>query len=153
MATSPFVADANDERSGPWKILAGGHLTAGAVMFGDARMPPRTSGPSLHVHTREDEAAYVIDGLMTFRVGDHTFEAGPGSLVWLPRDVPHTFANLSDQPVWAFGVTIPAGLEDMFGEQAAYFASLEGPPDEEVIASIGAKYGLRVVGPPLAPPP
>ncbi len=87
---------------------------------------------------------------MTFQIGEETLEAGPGTLVWLPREVPHTFANLGDEPVWAFGTTTPAGLEGMFEEQAAYFASLSGPPDEAVIDEIGARYGVRRVGPPLS---
>ena len=78
---------------GPWQVLAGGEMTDGQVIFGEARLPPRSGGPSLHVHTREDEAAYVIDGVLTVRVGDRRTEAGPGTLVWLPRGEPHTFAN------------------------------------------------------------
>ncbi len=72
-----------------------------------------------------------------------------GDLTGVPREIPHTFANLSDEPVHAFGVTVPAGLEGMFAEQAAYFGSLEGPPDEEIVRDIGSRYGVRVVGPPL----
>lgn len=150
--TDPFSVRA-DPDAGPWQVLAAGDKTGGTVVFGEARLPPRTSGPHLHVHSREDEAAYVIQGVMTFVVGDERFEAGPGTLVWLPRDVPHTFANLGDEPVWAFGTTTPAGLEGMFEEQAAYFASLSGPPDENVVDEIGARYGVRRVGPPLAEQP
>lgn len=148
--SSPFVVEPDDEGRGPWKVLADGSMTGGTVMFGDARLPAHTAGPSLHIHEREDEAAYVIAGLLTFQVGERRFDAGPGTLVWLPRNVAHTFANLSDDPVWAFGATVPAGLEAMFAEQGAYFAALAGPPDEAVIAAIGARYGVRVVGPPLA---
>ena len=148
--TQPFVIEPRDAGEAPWQVLAPGALTGGAVMFGDARIPPKTSGPSLHVHTREDEATYVIAGVLTFTVGDRTFEATPGTLVWLPREIPHTFANLSAAPVWAFGATLPGGLEGMFEEQAAYFAGLDGPPDEDAISAIGARYGVRVVGPPLA---
>lgn len=105
----------------------------------------------MHVHTREDEAAYVVEGTLTCAVGDETFEAAAGTLVWLPREVPHTFANLSDEPALVFGVTTPAGLEAMFDEQAAYFATLDGPPDEAALVAIGAKYGVSIVGPPLSP--
>ena len=98
-------------------------------MFGEARLPARTSGPGLHVHTREDEAVFVISGVITVVVGEQRFRAGAGQLVWLPREVPHTFANLDDEPAWAFGVTTPAGLEGMFVEQAAYFEGLDGPPN------------------------
>jgi hypothetical protein len=65
--------------------------------------------------------------------------------------VPHTFANLSDEPVRVVGVIVPAGLEGMFEEQAAYFATLEGPPDKAVVGAIGAKYGVSIVRPPLSP--
>lgn len=147
--TRPFVVRAAAESSSPWQVLAGGDMTGEAVIFGEALLPARTAGPSLHVHTREDEAAYVIEGSLTCKVGDERLEAGAGTLVWLPREVPHTFANLSDSPVRVFGVTVPAGLEGMFKEQASYFASLQGPPDAGVVAAIGAKYGVTVVGPPL----
>lgn len=147
--TEPFrVTRESDE---PWVVLADGAMTGGAVSFGEARLPPRSSGPSLHVHSNEDEAAYVVGGTLTFRVGDDTFEAGPGTLVWLPRGVPHTFANRSDGPVWVFGTISPAGLEGMFAEQAEYFTSLTGPPDESRIDAIGARWGVIRKGPPLDP--
>lgn len=118
-------------------------------MFGEARLPAHTSGPGLHVHTREDEATFVISGVMTFVVGDRQFEAGAGQLVWLPRGVAHTFANLHDEPAWALGIATPAGLENMFAEQAEYFAGLQGPPDPDRIREIGDRYGVRAMGPPL----
>lgn len=148
--TEPFVVRRSREAPGPWQVLAGGDLTAGSVMFGEARVPGRTAGPGLHVHSREDEAAYIVAGVLTFVVGGRQFEGRPGDLVWLPRGVPHTFANLHDEPVWAFGVTTPAGLEKMFAEQSEYFAQLSGPPDPERIREIGARYGVRSLGPPLA---
>ncbi|ADU49976.1 Cupin 2 conserved barrel domain protein [Intrasporangium calvum DSM 43043] len=119
------------------------------MIFGEAKLPARTSGPGLHVHTREDEAIFVISGIITFVVGDRRFEAADGDLVWLPREVPHTFANVGDEPAWAFGTTTPAGLEGMFEEQAAYFDGLQGPADPARIAEIGARYGVTALGPPL----
>src|SRR5688572_26583369 len=115
--TETFVVQADSEAPGPWQVLAGGDRTAGSVMFGEARVPAHTSGPGLHVHSLEDEAVFIVNGVMTFVVGDRRLEAGAGQLVWLPREVPHTFANLGDEPVWALGVTTPAGLEGMFVEQ------------------------------------
>lgn len=50
------------------------------------------------------------------------------------------------------GVIVPAGLEGMFEEQAVYFSSLSGPPDPARIDEIGARYGVKVVGPPLEIP-
>ncbi len=119
------------------------------MAFGEAEIGPRSSGPGLHVHTREDEAVYVIEGVLTVRVGQETFEAAAGTLVWLPRGEPHTFANLSEQRVRAFGVITPAGLEGMFRETEAYFASLVGPPDPQMLSDIGARYGVTALGPGL----
>lgn len=147
--TETFIVRRDADDPGPWQVLAGGDRTGGSVTFGEARLPPRSSGPGLHVHTREDEAAYVISGVLTFVVGDRRFEASSGELVWLPREVPHTFANLGDEAVWAFAVTTPAGLEGMFAEQSAYFATLQGPPDPHRIREIGDRYGVRSLGPPL----
>jgi hypothetical protein len=110
-------------------------------------MPPRTGGPELHVHSREDEGSYVIEGELTVVAGDERFIAGPGAFVWLPRDIPHTFANLGDEAVRAVGLIVPGGLEGMFVEQTEYFHSLEGPPHPDIIAAIGDRYGVRRVGP------
>jgi quercetin dioxygenase-like cupin family protein len=82
-------------------------------------MPARTADPARHIHSREDEAIYVTSGVLTVAVGDQRHQVGPGSLVWLPRGLPHTFANLSDEPVWTVGVITPSGLEEMFAEIAA----------------------------------
>lgn len=147
--TDWFVVRRDAGEPGPWQVLAGGDRTGGTVLFGEARLPARTSGPGLHVHSREDEAAFIISGTMTFVVGERRFEASAGDLVWLPREVPHTFANLGDESVWAFGVTTPAGLEGMFEEQGRYFAGLEGAPDPDRIREIAARYGVRPLGPPL----
>jgi hypothetical protein len=119
------------------------------VVFGAAELAPRSSGLGLHVHTREDEAVYVTEGTLTVRVGEQTFEASAGTLVWLPRGEPHTFANLSEQRVRAFGVITPAGLEGMFEETESYFANLIGPPDPSTLSEIGARYGVTALGPGL----
>ena len=148
--TDSFVVRRDPTIPGPWQVLAGADRTSGSVMFGEAHLPAHTSGPGLHVHSREDEAAFIIKGVVTFVVGEKRFEAGEGQLVWLPREVAHTFANLSAEPAWVFGVTTPAGLEDMFTEQSDYFGSLQGPPDPIRIREIGDRYGVRALGPPLS---
>ena len=81
--------------------------------------------------------------------GTKIFEAGPETLVWLPRSVPHTFANRGDEEAWVVGVTSPAGIEAMFEEQAAYFAGLTGPPDPTYLAELGARFGVTALGPSL----
>jgi mannose-6-phosphate isomerase-like protein (cupin superfamily) len=153
--TTPFILAPDESRGpggGPWRTRFTGADTAGLLTLGEAVMPPMSAGPSLHVHTREDEASYVISGVLTIVLGDGRFEVPAGGVAWLPRGVPHTFANLGTDPVHVVGVTVPAGLEGMFAEQAAYFTALKGPPDPAAIAEIGGRYGVTVVGPPIAIP-
>src|SRR3712207_9333124 len=91
--TESFVVQRDPGIPGPWQVLAGGDRTAGTVVFGEARLPGRTSGPGLHVHTREDEAAYVVSGVMTFVVGDRQVPAREGELGWVARQVPPTLRS------------------------------------------------------------
>jgi mannose-6-phosphate isomerase-like protein (cupin superfamily) len=148
--TQPFLIPVDEQRRDPWRVLAGGERTGGLVTIGDARIPPRTPGPGRHVHSREDEAIYVTSVVLTVEVGSQRHQAGPGSLIWLPRGIPHTFANLTSEPVCTVGVITPSGLENLFAEIAAYLAGLAGPPDPQTILAINAKYGVTPAdGPPL----
>lgn len=120
------------------------------MALGDARIAPGAPGPGRHVHTNEDEGIYVVAGTFTVEVGEHRYEVGPESFVSLPRGVPHVFANLSDEEVRTVGLLDPPGLEEAFGEQAEYFATLQGPPDQAFLMELSARYGVfPVEGPPL----
>jgi oxalate decarboxylase/phosphoglucose isomerase-like protein (cupin superfamily) len=102
------------------------------------------------VHTNEDEGIYVVSGTLTVEVGDQRFAVGPESFVFMPRGVPHIFANLGDQEVRTVGLLNPPGLEEMFSEQAEYFETLTGPPDQGFLMDLSARYGVYPVdGPPL----
>jgi len=70
-------------------------------------------GPPLHHHDF-DETFYVMEGELTFRLRDEILTAGPGELVFAPRGVPHTFANLSGTPARQLIVCTPAGFERYF---------------------------------------
>lgn len=149
-STEPFMVGPPSDRSRPWRVVVGRERTGGLLGLGDSRIAPGSPGPGRHVHTWEDEAIYVVAGVLTVEVGDHRFEAGPESFVWMPRGVPHVFANLSDQEVRTVGITTPPGLEDMFREQAAYFETLQGPPEDTALRELSARYGVHPVeGPPL----
>lgn len=146
---TPFLIGPPDGRSRPWRVITDGTDSAG-IGFGDARIPAGAPGPGRHVHTHEDEAIYVVSGILTVEVGEQRYEAGPETLIWLPRGVPHVFANLGADEVRTVGVFNSTGLARMFAEQDAYFASLTGPPDPAVLLEIGLRHGVhRVEGPPL----
>lgn len=146
---SPFLVEPPAERASPWRVVVDGERTNG-MSLGEALLPPKTSGPARHVHTREDEGVYVIDGVLTAEVGEERFDVGPGAFLWMPRGLPHTFANLGDEPVRTIGLINPSGFERFFSEMADYLGSLDGPPDQDVILAMNERYGVfPAEGPPL----
>jgi quercetin dioxygenase-like cupin family protein len=138
------------ERSGrPWNLLLGAPETHGSAMVGSGVLPPRTAGPPLHVHAREDEAFYVCAGVLTAQFGTHRLELTAGEVIWLPRGIPHAFANLSDQPTSIVSLVVPGALSEMFREQDEHLRRTDGDPDPAVLAEISMRFGVRPVGPPL----
>jgi quercetin dioxygenase-like cupin family protein len=99
----------------------------------------------LHVHHREDEAFYVLEGEVTFTIGGDVVEAGPGGFAFGPRDVPHRYTVItpSARMLMLFS---PAGFEGFIRETSG---PLEGPVSEELdidqIAEIAARYGSEML--------
>ena len=113
------------------------------------------SSPPLHVHHREDESFWVLEGRVRFRAGDLDLEAGPGSFVFLPRDVPHTFVVEGDEDAHLLTLLTPGGGERFFLDagRPAEGPGLPppGPPDVEKLEQVAELYGAEIVGPPLTP--
>jgi quercetin dioxygenase-like cupin family protein len=120
---------------------SGGSLTAieNVIAPGD--------GPPLHRHDNEDEAWYVIAGLLRFRLGDELREAPAGTFVFVPRHVPHAFQNVGEEPARILVMFTPSGMERFFDSFAAMPA---GTPPPQAFAAAGGPAGMDVVGPPLA---
>jgi quercetin dioxygenase-like cupin family protein len=112
----------------------------------------RGFGPPLHVHSREDEALYVLEGEIRFRLGDDELVAGPGTWVWGPRGVPHAFKVQSDS-ARALVVVTPGGFERMFEEAGVPVTESSQPPqsgyDPDAAIAISKQFGFEVVGPQL----
>ena len=119
-------------------------------------LAPQGFGSPLHVHHREDEWFYVIEGELTFWVGGQLIDAPAGSFVYGPRDIPHTFVVASEQARFLL-VTEPAGFEGFvraFGEPAAEPTlppPSSSPPDLERLAALAAEHGMEILGPPGIP--
>lgn len=113
----------------------------------------RTSEPPTHVHHREHEAWYVLEGQMTFRVGDDTLEAPAGSFAFAPKGVPHAF-TVDVEPTRVLILALPAGFERFATELGVPAESTTPPgplevPPPEVLGPVAERYGIEVVGPPL----
>jgi mannose-6-phosphate isomerase-like protein (cupin superfamily) len=135
-------------------IKASGADTNGAFGLTEVEVAPGFS-PPLHIHHREEESFYVLEGQLTMRCGDETFSASAGSFVTLPRDVPHTFVVEGTTPARMLNLMTPGGGEGYFAE-AGRPAEGEGlPPVEPVdvgrLQQAGVRYGAEIVGPPLSP--
>ena len=135
-----------------YTFLLTGAQTDGAYFVFEAFVPPG-SGPPPHVHHREDEAFYVIDGEFEFTVAGATIRVGAGGSVFGRRDVPHHFKNVGSTPGRMLITLTPAGLENFFTEIGTPLQSRQDapvPPSPEHIAKLmqtAPKYGLELVAP------
>jgi quercetin dioxygenase-like cupin family protein len=136
-------------------IKASADTTDGRVAVIE-HLAPQGSGSPLHVHRREEEWFYVIDGQLTFWVGGQVIQAPAGSFVYGPRDVPHTFEVTSEEARFLL-VTEPAGFERFVrtvGEPAQSLTIPPPPselPDPARLATVAADYGIEIIGPPGIP--
>ena len=108
------------------KVLLRGEQSNSAVSIVESTMPAGAPGPPLHAHAF-DETFYVLDGELTFQVGDQKTTAKAGGLVFAPRGLPHTLANPRDTPARYLLVLTPAGFEREFARRAAKEAGTEPP--------------------------
>ncbi len=112
----------------------------------------QSTEPPLHIHHHEDEAWYVLDGQMTFFVGDEALVATSGAFVLAPKGIPHTF-TVDVEPTRVLVFAAPAGFERFaitLGEPAA---SDDPPPSlavpgPDVLGPTAERFGIEVVGPP-----
>jgi quercetin dioxygenase-like cupin family protein len=134
------------------KIKARAEDTGGALGLVEGSFY-RGFGPPLHVHSREDEALYVLGGQIRFRQGDDEFVAGPATWVWGPRGVPHAF-KVESETARALVIVTPGGFERMFEEGGVPVEDSAEPPeqeyDPEAAIAISKRFGFEVVGPQLA---
>jgi mannose-6-phosphate isomerase-like protein (cupin superfamily) len=105
-------------------------------------MSPRALAAPLHLHTCEDEYSFVLEGRMGALLGDDVVEAGPGDLVFKPRNQWHTFWNAGDEPCRILEIISPAGFERFFQELDAKGGALDADP--AALAELNARYGLEM---------
>ena len=105
-------------------------------------LSPRALAAPVHRHTREDEYSYVLEGRLGALLGDDVVEAGPGDLVYKPRNQWHTFWNAGDEPCRILEIISPAGFERFFRELSDMGGVIEA--GEDAVAELSARYGLEM---------
>ena len=132
-----------------YRFLATGEDTDGKYAMWEAIVPPG-GGPPPHVHSREEEGFYILEGEITFHIGNERIVAGAGMFANMTVGTPHSFKNESSQPAKMLISVAPAGLEKMFfevGVPVPQGATTAAPPtkDEiEKLLAVAPRYGIEI---------
>jgi mannose-6-phosphate isomerase-like protein (cupin superfamily) len=118
-------------------IRASAETTGGAFSITEEIDPLDTP---LHVHEREDELFYVLEGEHVFQVGDDEFEVGPGGLAFAPRGIPHAQRRVVPRQGRTLTLVSPAGFEGFFRELSE--AEADGSIGPDVYARVSEEYGI-----------
>lgn len=131
----------------PLFIRIHGRDTGGVLSVVESHDVPG-GGPPPHIHHREDETFQIIEGDYEFTVGDKTILAKPGTTLFAPRGIPHTYRYLGNTPGKLMCVITPSGFEGFFDEIGAL------NPQEQMniprVMEIAKKFGLEFLPPPGA---
>ena len=105
------------------RFMAWGEETGGGFSLVESPIAPNTLAAPVHIHEREDEYSYVLEGRMGALLGDKVVYANEGDFVFKPRNQWHTFWNAGDTPCEIIEIISPAGFEDFFRDLAKVWAS------------------------------
>ncbi|MBH8563070.1 quercetin 2,3-dioxygenase [Nostoc sp. CENA67] len=112
---------------------------------------PSGHGSPPHIHHREDETFYILEGELLFQVGDQKIVLSAGSFVHAPKGIPHSFTNVGTTPARTFTTAIPAGLENFF-EEVGYLVKDKDTPvpialEDQIkkMREVGPKYGVEIL--------
>ena len=100
-------------------------------------------GPPRHIHSREDEIFYILDGAYELHVGDERKTVSSGASAVLPRHIPHGFRNVSPTPSRLLTVVAPGGLE----EYVLAVAKFSAPPNPAQLVELAQPFGLTLLPP------
>ncbi len=128
-----------------WK--ATGETTNGALDLWVEVVPPGL-GPAQHLHSHHDEFFWIVKGTFQIKVADRIMSVSEGASLFLPRGIVHAFRNSGTETGHLLLGLLPGGvMREYFEELGRLF--LSGPPDQQTLSQVGAKYDVVFVGPPL----
>ena len=148
--TKPFVLQPGEGRLldlGNFEavILADAPATSGAFTVLQTQGEPSGFGPPLHVHRNAAEAFYILEGTYRIHVEDRQDLCGPGSFVYVPPDVVHTFVVVSEEPGKKLNLFSPAAMVGFFEDLAE--AEANGTATSDRLSEISEINHMGIVGP------
>ena len=149
MATQAGQGEARWWFAGLAEIKATAEDTGGLLTIVEVTEPPGAEAP-LHVHHREDEGFWILEGDVTLYVGDETIEASAGDFAWGPRDVPHRY-TVGPKGCRMLFICTPAGFEGLVRDMSVPAETRTLPPasdeepDMEMVAAVAQKYGAELL--------
>ena len=148
--TEPFIVQPGGGRQldlGQFEalVLADDRGTSGAFTVLQTQGEPPGFGPPLHVHRDAAEAFYVLQGTYRMYAGEHQELCGPGSFVYVPADVAHTFVVVSEQPGKKLNLFSPAAMVGFFEDLAE--ADANGTATHALLGEISERHHMGIVGP------
>jgi quercetin dioxygenase-like cupin family protein len=129
-------------------IKATGEKTGGTYALIEMLIPPQ-SGPPPHIHSREIESFYILEGSLSFWLADRKLTGSAGSLVIAPPGHTHAFKNERDEPARVLLLITPAGLEEFFQEvgvpnkEESPLSEHFTPENLERMVTTASKYGVE----------
>jgi quercetin dioxygenase-like cupin family protein len=131
----------------PSVVHASGQLTHNAYGIVEQLAAEPGFATPLHVHTREDESFYIIEGEVAFILDGKWQRANAGSFVYGPRNIPHGFKITGNKPARLLIFAAPSGFEQFVLELATPLNAPPAPPDLEKLVATAATYGIQILGP------
>ena len=131
------------------EIKATASDTDGQLTIVEVTEPPGAQAP-LHVHHREDEGFWILDGDVTLHVGDETIEASAGDFAWGPRGIPHRY-TVGPRGCRMLFLLTPAGFEGLVRDMSEPAGDrtlpppADGPPDMEMVAAVATAHGCELL--------
>jgi quercetin dioxygenase-like cupin family protein len=150
----PFVVKSGEARFGlhtpyrgvnPNDLKVSNKDTEGAIAMFEYTGTQKI-GPPLHIHFNQDEMFYILEGSFLFQVGEEKHTLQGGDSIFLPRNIPHTWLQLSDKGKIVYWVNPAGKMEDFFLKMNG----LTKPPTPEEAQQIHLDHDMKIVGPPLS---
>lgn len=105
----------------------------------------------LHLHRNEEESLYILEGEVTYTIGDKTMTGKAGTFIYAPRNMPHKFKVVSGEPARTLTLLTPAGGEQFYIESGVATDERKLPPvtlkpDIEKMMAASQRYGIEILG-------